>query len=71
MDYISFSATLIAVISTVQIEASSGRAPLLVISVNTIAKPIFHPMVFDSSVCFFGIFDFLSCKKCYFFHFQY
>ena len=31
-------------------KASSGNAPLLVMSVNTAAKPTFFPVLFDPSV---------------------
>ena len=48
--------------------SSSGRALLLVISVNTAAMPTFVPMLCDPSVYASWVFLFFSlcCKKCYF-----
>ena len=45
-----FCISLIAVISAVWMEASSGSTPYLVMSVNTAAKPSFLPILFDLSV---------------------
>ena len=63
--WIFFKAIFIAVISVI----SSGRTPLLVISVNIAAKSTIFPMLFNLCVCvsFFWIFMFfLCCKKYYF-----
>ena len=45
-----FFLSLIAVISTVWMDAYSGSAPFLVVSANTAAKPTFLPVLFDSFV---------------------
>ena len=48
--FIFLIAIFIAVISSVWMVASSGNAPLLVMSKNTAAKPTFFPVLFDQSV---------------------
>ena len=58
LPFISFRATFIAFISAVCIEASSGRAPLLVASSKTAARPTIFPGFFDIFVDFLFFFVF-------------
>ena len=51
---ISPNAVFIAVISAVFIEATSGTAPLLVMSSKTAEKPTFFPGFFDVWFCIVG-----------------
>ena len=50
LSFISFIAVFIAIISAVWMEVFSGHALLLVIFVNTTAKPTFLPVLFDTSM---------------------